>query len=253
LERAIRIADRFIAFLSENKVLLDDESLNAVVLFDLVTEKFTRLRYPFSVLTHAALDSSGQRVAWATENQWARIFSSATGEPLTPPVFHSSPLAWIAWNSDDSKILMAGDSPEIRVWAPSTGQHLLAPLRLGTAAVSAANWSLDDRFIVARSDDNTARVWDAETGEAVTPALQHSSYVIAANLISNNRLITISQPGVIRTWDLTETKLPAEILTDYARLVSGRRLNAAGVMVALNPEELVQLCRSLRQRAPELF
>jgi WD40 repeat protein len=199
------------------------------------------------------LDFHGRRLAWATDNDWAAVFSTHSGKPLTPLVFHAAPLTWIAWSSDDSKVVMAGKSPEIRVWDPGTGEQLLPPLRLGNTAALTANWSLDDRFIVARSDDNTVRVWDAVTGEAVTPILPHSSYVVAANLVANNRLVTITGPGLIRAWDLNETRLSAAVLADYARLVSGRRLNASGVMLSLKPGELAELDRSLHERAPELF
>jgi hypothetical protein len=40
---------------------------------------------------------------------------------------------------------------------------------------------------------------------------------------------------------------------DYAKLLSGRYLNAAGVMLALKPEDLAEVDRSLHQRAPHLF
>jgi hypothetical protein len=60
-------------------------------------------------------------------------------------------------------------------------------------------------------------------------------------------------PDVLRTWDLTETRLPAEVIRDYARLISARQVNSAGVMVPLKPAKMVNLTRSLRARAPQLF
>jgi hypothetical protein len=72
-------------------------------------------------------------------------------------------------------------------------------------------------------------------------------------LVANNRLVTLSFPNLMRAWDLTETRLSADVIADYAKLVSGRRLNTAGVMLPLKPTELAELSRSLRIRAPELF
>jgi WD40 repeat protein len=255
LERTIPIPNRLTLgrFLDESHLVCDDRAQNVTVLLHLTTGNITRLKCSLSAVTHAALDSSGQRLAWATDNGWARVFSPSSGEPLTPPVFHGSPLTWISWSSDYSKIVMAGDSPEVRIWNAATGEQLLPALQLGHRSTRIANWSLDNRFIVSRSDDNTTRVWDAATGEAVTPMLQHRSFVIAANLVANNRLITVSRPDRIRAWDLDETKLPADLLGEYARLLSGRRLNSAGIMVPLKPDELAKLNRSLRQQAPGLF
>lgn len=75
----------------------------------------------------------------------------------------------------------------------------------------------------------------------------------AAFLTQANQLVTVSEPDMMRAWDLAPAKLPRALLADYAKLASGRRLNAAGVMLPLKPAELADLCRSLRTRAPQLF
>jgi WD40 repeat protein len=148
---------------------------------------------------------------------------------------------------------MAGATPDARVWDASTGDLSLPPLRIGDQPLGMVMWSLDGRFIVARSGENVVRVWDSTTGEAVTPLLKHNGELRLAHLVANNRLITLSLPNVMRAWDLTETELPAEVIADYAKLVAGRWLNAAGVLLPLKPTELAELSRSLHTRAPQLF
>jgi hypothetical protein len=97
------------------------------------------------------------------------------------------------------------------------------------------------------------RAWDSATGEAVTPILEHAGYVRYALLGPTNRLITLSQPDLLSAWELNECDLPLDILTDYAKLLSGQYLNANGVMLALPPQELAAMCRALHSRAPQLF
>jgi WD40 repeat protein len=160
---------------------------------------------------------------------------------------------FVDWSPDGTRLTTSGLTPEVKVWNAATGEQLLAPLHLGTKPIKTAQWSLDGRFIVARSDDNVVRVWDAATGEPVTPILKHEGYIRLAHLVVHNRLITLSLPDLMRAWDLTATRLPAELLAGYAKLVSGRRFNAAGVVVPVKPSELAQLCCSLRARAPQLF
>lgn len=99
----------------------------------------------------------------------------------------------------------------------------------------------------------TVGVWDAATGEPVTPILQHSGYVRLAQLVVNNRLVTLSLPDLMRAWELKDCPMPSEVIADYTKLLSGRRLNTAGVVLTLNPLELAELNRSLRVRAPQLF
>lgn len=82
----------------------------------------------------------------------------------------------------------------------------------------------------------------------------HSYFIGSSAIVNSNRLISVGYTDEpLRAWDLTETKLPTELLGDYAKYLSGRRLTATGTLVTLQPEELAELSRSLRQRAPQLF
>lgn len=227
------------------------------------THRFALLRFgdqpitelPFHGLGITALGFSpaGDRFAFASDVDWTRVCKTLSCEPLTPPLNHGGEVRWADWSPDGKRLATAGLTSEVKVWDASTGEQLLTPLRLGAKPIETAQWSLDGRFIVARSDENTVRVWDAATGEPVTPILQHDGYVRLAHLVMSNRLVTITLPDVVRAWDLVETKLPADFIADYASLVSGRRLNAAGVVVPMSPSEVADLGHSLRQRAPELF
>lgn len=199
------------------------------------------------------LSPTADRFALAGNIRWSRIYDARTTKPLTPPLGHDGEVAFLDWSPDGRRITTAGDSPEVRVWDTATGELLLPPLRLGTSAVVTGLWSPDGRFIAARSDDHLARVWDAATGEPVTLPLPHDGFVRFARVVANNRLITMSLPDVMRAWDLVETRLPGDVIADYAKLASGRRLNAAGATVALKPDEVRELNRSLHARAPELF
>ncbi len=222
-------------------------------LFDVITGSITKTPMPPFGITAFRFNSLGDRFASAGLVNWSRVWSTRTGEPLTPPLDHGGEVRWVDWRPDNQRLLTAGLTPEVRVWDATTGEQLLAPLRLGSKPLETAQWSLDGRFIVARSDENSVRVWDAATGEPVTPILQHSDYVRLAHLVANNRLVTLSLPNLMRAWDLKECRLPVDVVSDYAKLASGRRRNAAGVMLPLCPEEQAELCRSLRLRAPQLF
>ena len=229
------------------------EKLDRYALFDLATGSSTGTHMPPFLITAQIFNSSGDRFATAGSVDWSRVWSARTCEPLTPPLHHGGEVRFVAWSPDDRRLLTAGLTPEVKVWDAATGEELLAPLHLGAKPLETGLWSLDGRLIVARSDDNLVRVWDAATGEPVTPLLKHNSYVRLAHLVANNRLITLSLPNLMRAWDLTETRLPADVIADYAKLVSGRRFNATGVTVPATPSELADLCRSLRARAPQLF
>ena len=256
LERTIQlqdVEDPVVLFPDGRTAFAVSKKTNVALVFDLATGSSTGTHMPPFSISAQIFNSSGDRFASAGDVDWSRVWSARTCEPLTPPLHHGGEVRFVAWSPDDRRLLTAGLTPEVKVWDAATGEELLAPLRLGTKPLDTGLWSLDGRFIVARSDDNLVRVWDAATGEPVTPVIKHSGYVRMAHLVANNRLITLSLPNLMRAWDLTETRLPAGVVADYARLVSGRRFNAAGVTVPASPSEQADLCRSLRARAPQLF
>lgn len=222
-------------------------------LLDLRDGTVTRTEIPPANLMCRAFDSTCDRFAVFTAAGRAGVWSTRTGQALTPLTRHGGSLNWGDWSPDDQRILMVGASPEVNVFDASTGELALPPFRLGNEPLMSAMWSLDGRFIVARSDQNSVRVWDAASGEPVTPILRHEGFVLMAQLAANNRLFTISLPNLMEAWDLKECSLPSELLTDYANLLSGRYLNAAGAMLDLQPDKLRSLQVRLNSSRPDLF
>ena len=106
---------------------------------------------------------------------------------------------------------------------------------------------------MARNDDRLTRVWDSVTAEPVTPPLRHAGEVRAVMITRDNRLVSVSDPAVIRAWDLTPTQLPVGVILDYARLLAGRTLDRAGILRPIKPTELAELCRALAASQPALF
>ena len=204
-------------------------------------------------LIRTEFSPDGSRLAIGDANGRVTVLDVQTGKSLGPVLTHSSNLSWLEWSPDSALLLTAGGGEDVLVWEAKTGTQRLGALHLAGGDVWIARWSPDGRFIVARNDAQRVRVWEAATGEPVTPPLEHSGRVRAAFLTQANQLVTVSEPDMMRAWDLAPAKLPRALLADYAKLASGRRLNAAGVMLPLKPAELADLCRSLRTRAPQLF
>jgi WD40 repeat protein len=193
----------------------------------------------------------GTRVTFQDEEGWVPVVEARTGRVLCRSIKHSSNLISVRWSPDGRRLLTAGYDDAVLVWDPATGTQVVPPLRSPAGPARLARWSPDGRLVVTRHE-REARVWDAVTGEAVTPRLQHPQEVVTALMTAGRRLITASRPNLLRAWDLQPSRLPAEVLSDYARYLSGRRVDR-GMVLPLTAGEMEALDRALRTRAPELF
>ena len=235
---------------------LDDESgrTGHLDLFDLITGRLAGKHIVISGgVSKIRASPDGKRIARVGDDQQGTISDLQTGELAVPQFKHGGTLLDLDWSPDSRRLITAGLSGEVKLWDAATGEMLLSPMNVGDSAALSARWSADGRFIVTRCDDNQARVWDASTTEAITPFLAHSGYILWVCITPGNRLITASDPNLLRAWDLKPTPLAPDIIADYAKFLSGRRLSAGGVLLPIPAKELAELAQSLRLRAPQLF
>jgi WD40 repeat protein len=238
-----------------------------VQLFDLANQRLTGRPFHdwtvFSGIQRARFSPDGTRLATVGTSQKGAIIDLGAGRLAVPQFKHGGDLLDVDWSPDGRRLITAGLSEEIKLWDAASGEMLFGPMvvdewvtrRPGTSggAARSCRWSADGRFIASRADSGRARVFDASTTEPVTPFLQHSGYIRWVCITPGNRLITASDPNLLRAWDLKPMPLPAEVIADYAKLLSGRKLTAAGVLVPVPAQELAELANSLRARAPTLF
>ncbi|MCX6926300.1 MAG: serine/threonine protein kinase [Verrucomicrobia bacterium] len=222
-------------------------------LFDLANSRWVGAPLEAKQLNQLQFSPDKTRLASVGTDQCGRIWDALTGQPLAPPFKHGGFLSSVEWSRDGRRVLTAGLAGNVKVWDAATGEPACGPLELSRQAVVVAHYSPDGRFIVACSDDRLARAWDAETIEPVTPILHHASEVRSALIAKGNRLVTVSDPAMVRAWDLTETTFPPAVIADCARLLAGRKLNRAGVLQPLSAGELGELCGALRSIQPALF
>jgi WD40 repeat protein/serine/threonine protein kinase len=259
LERTIRspVSDGYAVELTPDlrAALWLHTSLNSVRLewLDLNTTNFFGRPYFLNGPVHrAGFSPDGAKLAIAEDGGALVIMDTRTGQVTPPSIKHSANLKWAEWAPDGSRILSSGGD-ETLVWDARSGTQLFGPLRMNGAHCEMAHWSPSGRFIVTQSYNQKVRVWDAYTGEPVTPMLTLPGNIHFAGMLNDERLITASNPNLIQAWDLKKSILAPSLLAQYAKLLSGRTLNAAGVLLPLNPDELSNLLRSLQTSSPDLF
>ena len=149
----------------------------------------------------AVFHPAGLRVVTASWDRTARVWDAVTGEPITPPLVHQRSVASAAFSPDGTRVVTASDDTTARVWDAVTGKPLTAPLEY-QGFLSTAAFSPDGARVVAASWDGTIAVWDAATGKPLTVPLDHRAPVHAAVWTRDGRIVTGSEDGAARVWQL---------------------------------------------------
>jgi hypothetical protein len=193
----------------------------------------------------------------------ARIYDAETGQPITPFFKHGGTLYDVSWSPDSRYVLTCGLDGAVKVWDATTGRPALPALESGKGPLMFSRFTPDSRFILTRNEQ-FARLWDAVTGEPVTPSIRHPIALATQNsaglhgtgledvIATGDELLALSWQKIVFA-PTVPTALPSSVLSDYCRLLSGKRLTAGGTAEAISAAELADLVRSLRARQPELF
>jgi eukaryotic-like serine/threonine-protein kinase len=124
----------------------------------------------------------------------ARIWDTATGQPLTPPLRHGYPVRGLAFSPDGKTLLTgcgAGGTDDVlggeaRSWDVASGRSA-GPVLVHSDPVLAVAFLRDGRTVLTTSVDGLVRQWDCLTGERLNTPLRHSIAVAAAALSPNGR------------------------------------------------------------------
>jgi WD40 repeat protein/serine/threonine protein kinase/tetratricopeptide (TPR) repeat protein len=203
----------------------------------------------------------------------ARVWDAKTGAAVTPPLAHRFSVAHAAFSPDGKYLATAsgglpGQGGEAQVWVVATGKAKQPPLQF-PAKVNHVSFSPDGkRFAVACGSSSgwgmasgLAQVFEVTTGRpSKTPPLPHGGAVTQAWFSPDGgRLLTVSEDGLARVWDLVRGTpafgplkhggpvSSARFSPDGRRVVTASQDGTAQVWVAASGAALAPL---LKHRGP---
>jgi WD40 repeat protein len=209
-----------------------------------------------AAVTTAAFRPDGKVVLTGCADGSLRLWDTATGDSLGPPLRQPVPIWAVGFHSAKGlagRPLAVGrlDDRTLQVLDATTGQRLGSLVH--PDVVRAVAFSPDGTVILTGCEDRKARLWDALTGQATGPVLDHPLPVSAVAFSPNGNLLLTGSgdprdfPGAVgfqgdaRVWDRVTGKMRGPAV------VVGRNV----LSLALSPDGKVLLlgCYAVRQLA----
>ena len=110
-----------------------------------------------------AYSPDGKTVATASADGTARLWDTATGKPVGPPLQHVREVRAVAYSPDGKSILTSSDDHTARLWDTATGRQIGPYFPHGDRVLKWA-YSPDGKSVLTASDDHTARLWPRAAG-----------------------------------------------------------------------------------------
>jgi WD40 repeat protein/tRNA A-37 threonylcarbamoyl transferase component Bud32 len=187
-------------------------SLNALLMSEQVEVKgplpsfamegsgLTALRFNAAV-NAVALSPDGSLAAAACGDGTVRLWRTADGESLHPPLTHTGPALAVTF-SPDGRLLLTGSFDRTAVlWDVATGRPIGGPLR-HSQPVTYVRFGPGGRVVLTGTAGGSVHLWEAASGRALAQPLPHPGKVLAAAFSPDDRrLLTAGEDQTARLWE----------------------------------------------------
>ena len=185
-----------------------------------------------------AFSPDGKTVLTGSVDKTARLWETATGKPLGPPLQHQNGVGAVAFSPDGRTVLTGSWDNTARLWAVATGKQIGLPLP-HQDGVTAVAFSPDGKTVMTGSFDTTL-FWEAATGKKLGPPLLHRGrvYVVAFSpdgksvLTGCHEAMAGTYDGMARLWRLSQVRGNPEQVFLWTQVITGLELDEHGLLRA---------------------
>ncbi len=152
-------------------------------------------------ITSAMFSPDGKAVVTGGNDKTVRLWKTADGTPLLPPIGHPGDVMCVAVSPDGKTLATACDG-SARLWNVATGKLLGAPL-LHDGLVNTTIFSPDGKTLVTAGTDHKARLWDLTDANPRSKGILLHDASVEDVAFSRDGLIIITACAnkTVRLWD----------------------------------------------------
>jgi WD40 repeat protein/serine/threonine protein kinase/tetratricopeptide (TPR) repeat protein len=169
-------------------------------------------------LRGAIFAPSGDRIMTFGLDGSARLWATATGQLVLPPLRHGGDVLAAAFRRDGRRLATSADS-RIRIWDTEAGRQI-AETAIAPPGYVHVDFSVDGRRIVAVGHDHVTRLFDSETGLIQGWPMPTVGAVDGFAQSPDGRLIATYGPdGVVRFFDARTGRALGPVLEHGSRVI----------------------------------
>lgn len=180
-----------------------------------------------NALSAAAFDTESRRVATASFDGTARVWSVEDGEVIATYEGHDGSVYDVAFSPDGRTVATASSDGTARLWSPETGDTVLL-LQGHERTVRSVAFDPTGTRLVTASEDGTVRVWDTSSGGTVAE-LPVGVIVRTAAFDGTGRwVVAAADDNAVRVWSTEDWSERHQFPGEYFAVdASGERIAVA--------------------------
>jgi len=207
---------------------------NAVMVFDLTTNRLTSLEGHKDLVYSVTFSPQGDRLLSASWDLTAKVWNLATGEESFTIRGHACAAWAVEFSPKGDLVAVAGSvaDPAVKIYDVPTGK-LVHSLVGHATRVGCVAFHPDGKRLVSCSVDQTIRIWELDQGKEVLTLRGHSDLITRVLFDPNGWwLASSSNDGKLQVWDGTPlgatTGRPCVSLVGHTRQVFGLNFSPDG-------------------------
>jgi len=174
-----------------------------VEFLDLNKNKAFRQPLSFSGdIAQLALSADHRQLATAFADGTTRVWDTATGQQLTPPLEHGEAVSHLAFSPDGRRLATVGTG--VRVWETATGLALGPRLHLA-GAVAGVQFGADSHLLVATAEGKI-HAWDMSPLAGSVKELVSKAELAAGQVVhpASGSLVPLERAAFRKAWALAK-------------------------------------------------